>query len=183
MKGIKPFLVLRYSLIENKQGALVPSPLPKPKGAVVVAALQDDGREFVKNKVRYSFVGFSYAEPTADEFPKGRFLVGKTAKHKLTKVGDKVPGDIVAHDADDWVPVITVVDTVDQYIFVQHDWRFGTDEQIANAIQAGLRDPVLMSLLIQDLLSLSPLGVSFGMLLGLIERSLRLSLNSSLQIF
>ena len=143
MKGIKPFLVLRYSLIENKQGALVFSPLPKPKGAVVVTALQDDGREFVKNKVRYSFVGFSYAEPIVDEFPKGRFLVGKTAKHKLTKVGDKVPGDIVAHDADDWVPVITVVDTVDQYIFVQHDWRFGTDEQIANAIQAGLKDPIL----------------------------------------
>ncbi|MDD1010648.1 hypothetical protein M5G27_24545 [Pseudomonas shahriarae] len=143
MKGIKPFLVLRYSLIENKQGALVPTPLPKPKGAVVVAALQDDGREFVKNKVRYSFVGFSYVEPIADEFPKGRFLVGKTAKHKLTKVGDKVPGDIVAHDADDWVPVITVVDTVGQYIFVQHDWRFGSDEQIANAIQAGLRDPVI----------------------------------------
>lgn len=143
MKGIKPFLVLRYSLVENKQGALVPSPLPTPKGATVVAALQDDGREFVKNKVRYSFVGFSYAEPIANEFPKGRFLVGKTAKHKLTKVGDKVPGDIVAHDADDWVPVITVVDTVDQYIFVQHDWRFGTDEQIANAIQAGLREPIL----------------------------------------
>ncbi|WP_150776240.1 hypothetical protein [Pseudomonas fluorescens] len=101
MKGIKPFLVLRYSLIENKQGALVPSPLPKPKGAVVVKALQDDGREFVKNKVRYSFVGFSYADPVANEFPQGRFLVGKTAKHKLTKVGDKVPGDIVSHDAAD----------------------------------------------------------------------------------
>lgn len=143
VKGIKPFLVLRYSLVENKQGALVPTPLPKPKGAVVVAALQDDGREFVKNKVRYSFVGFSYVEPLADEFPKDRFLVGKTAKHKLTKVGDKVPGDIVAHDADDWVPVITVVDTVGQYIFVQHDWRFGSDEQIANAIQTGLREPIL----------------------------------------
>lgn len=143
MKGIKPFLVLRYSLIENKQGALVPKPLPSPKGAVVVSALQDDGREFVKNKVRYSFVGFSYVEPMADEFPKGRFLVGKTAKHKITKVGDKIPGDIVPHDADDWVPVITIVDIVDQYVFVQHDWRFGTEEQIANAIHAGLKDAVL----------------------------------------
>lgn len=143
MKGIKPFLVLRYSLIENKQGALVLQPLPVPKGAVVVSALQDDGREFVKNKVRYSFVGFSYVEPMGDEFPQGRFLVGKTAKHKITKVGDKIPGDIVPHDADDWVPVITVVDIVDQYIFVQHDWRFGTEEQIANAIHTGLKDPVL----------------------------------------
>ena len=143
MKGIKPFLVLRYSLIENKQGALVPQPLPTPKGAVVVSALQDDGREFVKNKVRYSFVGFSYVEPVADEFPKGRFLVGKTAKHKITKVGDKIPGDIVPHDADDWVPIITIVDIVDQYVFVQHDWRFGTEEQIANAIHAGLKDAVL----------------------------------------
>lgn len=143
MKGIKPFLVLRYSLIENKQGALVPEPLPIPKGAVVVSALQDDAREFVKNKVRYSFVGFVYVDPVADEFPKGRFLVGKTAKHKITKVGDKIPGDIVPHDADDWVPVITIVDLVDQYIFVQHDWRFGTEEQIANAINVGLKEPVL----------------------------------------
>lgn len=143
MKGIKPFLVLRYSLIENKQGALVPKPLPSPKGAVVVSALQDDGSEFVKNKVRYSFVGFSYVDPIADEFPKGRFLVGKTAKHKITKVGDKIPGDIVPHDADDWVPVITIVDIVEQYVFVQHDWRFGTEEQIANAIHAGLKEAVL----------------------------------------
>lgn len=143
MKGIKPFLVLRYSLIENKQGTLVSKPLPSPKGAVVVAALQDDGREFVKNKVRYSFVGFSYVDPIAGEFPKGRFLVGKTAKHKITKVGDKIPGDIVPHDADDWVPVITIVDIVDQYVFVQHDWRFGTEEQIANAIHSGLKDAVL----------------------------------------
>lgn len=143
MKGIKPFLVLRYSLIENKQGALVPKPLPKPKGRVVVSALQEDGREFIKNKVRYSFVGFSYVEPRGEEFPSDRFLVGKTAKHKITKVGDKIPGDIVPHDADDWVPVITIVDVVEQYIFVQHDWRFGTEEQIANAIQAGLKNAVL----------------------------------------
>jgi hypothetical protein len=143
VKGIKPFLVLRYSLIENKQGTLVTTPLPNPKGAVVVPALQDDGREFVKNKVRYSFVGFSYVDPVANEFPKGRFLVGKTAKHKITKVGDKIPGDIVPHNADDWVPVITVVDIIDQYVFVQHDWRFGTEEQIANAIHAGLKDAVL----------------------------------------
>lgn len=70
-------------------------------------------------------------------------MVGKTAKHKITKVGDKIPGDIISHDADDWVPIITIVDIVDQYIFVQHDWRFGTEEQIANAIHAGLKDPVL----------------------------------------
>ncbi|AZF15049.1 hypothetical protein [Pseudomonas sp. R3-18-08] len=143
MKGIKPFLVLRYMLIENKQAALVSKPLPSPKGAAVVSALQDDGREFVKNKVRYSFVGFSYVDPVSTEFPKGRFLVGKTAKHKITKVGDKIPGDIVPHDADDWVPVITIVDTVDQYVFVQHDWRFGTEEQIVNAIHAGLKNAIL----------------------------------------
>lgn len=143
VKGIKPFLVLRYSLIENKQGALVPTPLPTPKGAVVISALQDDGREFVKNKVRYSFVGFSNVEPLAGEFPKDRFWVGKTAKHKITKVGDKIPGDIVPHDADDWVPVITIVDIVEQYIFVQHDWRFGTEEQIASAIHVGLKGAIL----------------------------------------
>ncbi|MEX6665108.1 hypothetical protein [Pseudomonas sp. W2-17] len=143
MKGLKSFLVLRYMLIENKQAALVSKPLPRPKGAAVVSALQDDGREFIKNKVRYSFVGFSYVDPIVDEFPKGRFLVGKTAKHKITKVGDKIPGDIVPHDADDWVPVITIVDIVDQYVFVQHDWRFGTEEQIANAIHAGLKNAIL----------------------------------------
>ncbi|SDT35193.1 hypothetical protein SAMN05216598_5198 [Pseudomonas asplenii] len=143
MKGFKSFLVLRYSLIENKQGTLVSKALPNPKGAAVVSALQDDGREFLRNKVRYSFVGFSFVEPVADEFPRGRFLLGKTAKHKITKVGDKIPGDIISHDADDWVPVITIVDIVDQYIFVHHDWRFGTEEQIANAVHAGLKGPIL----------------------------------------
>ncbi|UFI44324.1 hypothetical protein [Pseudomonas savastanoi] len=143
VKGFKSFLVLRYSLIKNKQGTLVSEPLPNPKGAVVVPALQDDGREFFKNNVRYGFVGFSYVEPSDDEFPKRRFLVGKTAKHKITKVGDKIPGDIVPHDADDWVPIITIVDVIDQYIFVQHDWRFGTEDQIMNAIHAGLKSAVL----------------------------------------
>lgn len=143
MKGFKPFLVLRYSLIENKQGALVPKPLPVPKGAVVVPAVLDD-REFFRNGVRYSFVGFSFAEPTNEsEFPSERFLVGKTAKFHVAQMGEKIPGDIISHDADDWIPIITIIDLVGQYIFVQRDWRFGTEEQIANAIQAGLREPVL----------------------------------------
>ena len=144
MKGVKPFLVLRYSLVENKQGSLVPKTLPAPKGKAVLSAVLDDGRDFHRNGVRYSFVGFSFINPgSSDEFPEDRFLVGKTAKFRLAHMGEKIPGDIIPHDADDWVPIITIIDVVGQYIFAQRDWRFGTEEQIANAIQAGLRGPVL----------------------------------------
>ncbi|MBX8562311.1 hypothetical protein K5D57_21575 [Pseudomonas cichorii] len=144
MKGIKPFMVLRYSLIENKQGTLVPKPLPTPKGATVVSTLLNGDREFFRNGVRYSFVGFSFIKPSYEsDFPENRFLVGKTAKFRLAQMGEKVPGDIISHDADDWIPIITIIDLVAQYIFVQHDWRFGTQEQITYAIQTGLKEPIL----------------------------------------
>ncbi len=144
MKGIKTFMVLRYLLIENKQGTLVPKPLPTPKGATVVPTLLNGDRDFFRNGVRYSFVGFSFIKPSHEsDFPESRFLVGKTAKFRLAQMGEKVPGDIISHDADDWIPIITIIDLVAQYIFVQHDWRFGTQEQIAYAIQTGLKEPIL----------------------------------------
>lgn len=143
MDGIKSFLVLRYSLIENGQGALNAKILTDPKGAVVLSAISD-GREFHCNGVTYSFVGFSFVKPSGgNDFPVGRFLLGKTAKLRYAHVGEKIPGDIVEHKADDWVPVITVIDIVEQYIFVQQDWRFGTSSQICRSLQAGLRSPVL----------------------------------------
>jgi hypothetical protein len=54
-----------------------------------------------------------------------------------------VPGDIIEHTADDWIPLVAVIDLKEQYIFIQRDWRFGTESQIANAILAGIREPVL----------------------------------------
>lgn len=143
MKNTGEFLVLRYSLVEEAQHSLEVSELPAPKGAAISIALNVD-REFVRNNVRYAFVGFSEVKPTdLFQFQTGRYMVGKVAKLRTAHVGEKVPGDIIEHKADDWIPLVTVVDLWEQYIFVQRDWKFGTEEQIANAIQTGLRDPVL----------------------------------------
>lgn len=143
MKNTGEFLVLRYSLVKESQESIISSPLPTPKGKAVTVSLMGD-REFIRNTVRYAFVGFSEAKPTSVyRFQKGRYMVGKVAKLRTAHVGEKVPGDIVAHLEDDWIPLVAVFDLKEQYIFVQRDWRFGTESQIANAIQSGLRDPVL----------------------------------------
>lgn len=143
MKSKGEFLVLRYSLVEESQKTIVSSPLPTPKGKAVVISLTGD-QEFVRNNVRYAFVGFSRAKPTEQyHFQEGRYMVGKVAKLRTAHVGEKIPGDIVAHEEDDWIPLVAVFDLHEQYIFVQRDWKFGTESQIANAIQSGLRDPVL----------------------------------------
>lgn len=143
MKEQQEFLVLRYSLVEEQQSAIGVSALPTIKGKAVLPALDRD-REFFLNGVRYSFVGFSLVAPT-EQFPfqEGRFVVGKTAKLKLAHMGTKVPGDIVETRTDDWIPVLTIFDLENQYIFVKKDWRFGTPEQTMRALQSGLREPIL----------------------------------------
>ncbi|TWI68535.1 hypothetical protein LZ24_02507 [Desulfobotulus alkaliphilus] len=143
MKNTGNFFVLRYSLVEESQGSTVCVPVPTPKGTAVIVSLLGD-REFDRYNVRYAFVGFSKTEPTdLYRFQDGRYMVGKVAKLRTAHVGEKIPGDIVAHEKDDWVPLVAVFDMHEQYIFVQRDWKFGTESQIANAIQSGLRDPVL----------------------------------------
>jgi hypothetical protein len=139
---IKPFLALRYSLVEHDQKALVVQELPEPKGRAITVSIEGD-REFSANGVRYSFVGFEFIESVDDEFPSGRFLVGKMAKYRQAHLGTKVPGDIQEFDVDNWIPVYVVVDVLGQYIFVQKDYKFGTEEQVCNALQEGLRVPVL----------------------------------------
>lgn len=143
MQDQKPFLVLRYSLVEEDQGALHVEELPTPKGRAVLVSILND-REFSKNGVSYSFVGFAPAKPSPNfDFPENRFFVGKTAKLRQAHVGEKVPGDIIEYEADDWIPLVTIVDLEQQYIFIQKDWRFGAEEQIARAVQTGLRGPIL----------------------------------------
>lgn len=135
--------MLRFSLVEEPQGAIAVEAIPFPKGAAVLAAINRD-REYVMNRVRYSFVGFSEARPTDKfQFPPSRFFVGKVAKLRKAHMGKKIPGDIVETEEDDWFPVLTIIDIEDQYIFVRKDWRFGTPEQTMRAIQGGLREAVL----------------------------------------
>jgi hypothetical protein len=143
MEENREFLVLRYSLVEEPQRAIATQPIPSPKGAAVLAAIERD-REFVLHGVRYSFVGFSEVQPTKGfPFPPSRFFVGKVAKLRKAHMGRKIPGDIVETEEDDWFPVLTIFDVNGQYIFVRKDWRFGTPEQTMRAIQGGLRDPVM----------------------------------------
>ena len=143
MKNTSEFLVLRYSLVEEVQQSLYAEPLPEPKGASVLVALMGD-REFIRYKVRYALVGFSVVEPTkVYRFQSGRYVVGKVAKLRTARVGEKVPGDIIKHEADDWIPLIAIFDLQEQFIFIQRDWKFGTEAQISSALQTGIRGPVL----------------------------------------
>ncbi|MFB4371021.1 MULTISPECIES: hypothetical protein [unclassified Pseudomonas] len=139
---IKQFLALRYSLVEHNQKALVTQDLPDPKGRAITVSIGGD-REFNANGVRYSFVGFEFINPIIDEFPSERFLAGKMAKYRQAHLGTKVPGDIQEFDVDNWIPIHVIVDIFGQYIFVQKDYKFGTEQQICNALQEGLRTPVL----------------------------------------
>jgi len=139
----RPFVVLRYFLIEEGQRSIDPKPLPAVKGMAVIDALVPE-RDWVKNGVKYSFVGFASVNPGHNEtFPKNRFFVGKIAKLRKAHVGEKVPGDIIEHEEDDWIPLVAIFDSVSQTVFVQKDWRFGTPAQICTAIEAGLREATL----------------------------------------
>ncbi len=143
MSELKDFLVLRYSLIQEPQTQIDAEVLPSPKGMAALAALQED-REFTLNGVQYSFVGFTEARPSlTSRIERSRFFIGKFAKLKKAHMGIKVPGDIVETVEDDWLPLLTIFDLREQYIFVAKDWRFGTPEQTIRAMQGGLREPVL----------------------------------------
>lgn len=143
MDDLSQFLVLRYSLVEESQHVLSVEPLPATKGRAAEIALRGE-REFSANNVEYVFIGFSEIQPTPGySIPPGRYTVGKIAKLRKAHVGERVPGDIIEHETDDWIPLVAVVDYEQQYIFVQRNWKFGTESQIARAIQAGLRPPVL----------------------------------------
>jgi hypothetical protein len=143
MNELKEFLVLRYSLVEEQQHSAIIEPIPSPKGKAILVAITQD-REFLSKGTRYGFVGFSEILPAGGiNFPPGRFFLGKTAKLKKAHMGRKVPGDIIETEEDDWLPLITIIDTETQHIFVKKDWRFGTPEQTIRAIQAGLREPIL----------------------------------------
>ena len=143
MEEYNDFLVLRFSLVEEAKRTSKPAPLPNPKARMVSITLEGD-REFTSHGVRYAFAGFSLVEPTTTHiFPEDRYWSGKVAKLRKAHVGKKIPGDIVEHEEDDWVPLIAIFDIEGQYIFVQKDWRFGTNLQIEKAIQTGLREPIL----------------------------------------
>lgn len=143
MPDQREFLVLRFSLTEESQRAISPDPLPTPKGKAVLAAIEKD-REFALNGVEYSFVGFVEGQPSLQSrIDPTRFFIGKFAKLKKAHMGIKVPGDIVETVEDDWLPLLTIFDLKEQYIFVAKDWRFGTPEQTVRAMQGGLREPVL----------------------------------------
>jgi len=82
MDESKEYLILRYSLIEDKQSSLDFQSIPAPKGKAVLIAINQE-REFAINGSRYSFVGFSEVKPSFGfTFPSSRFFFGKIARLK-----------------------------------------------------------------------------------------------------
>ena len=136
------FFVYRYSLIKESQTVLFNSELPEPKGSVVREAIFNDA-EFSLRGTKYSFVGFSNVPLKAERDDNTRYIVGKLAKLREAHVGEKVPGDIIERTADDWLPIVVVFDVEEQFIFVQKSWKFGTESLVRNALQQGLRSPII----------------------------------------
>ena len=135
------FFIFRYTIVEESQTRLFSLPLPKSKGSAIVTAIgvDESDKYFRKNNVKYSFVGFKWAHPTVQyDFPDNRFIIGKLAKLKYTKTGTHIPGDILVSPLEDWIGLITIIDTHTQHIVVQKNWRFGDPEQIEAALQAGM---------------------------------------------
>lgn len=140
---LKEYLVLRYSLVEEAQVVIEPKAIPSIKGRAILPALEND-REFSSNGVLYSVLGFHQLRPTHGyEYPDDRFFLGKIAKRRKQQTGEKVPGDIIEFEHDNWIPIAVVVDVITQHIFVSKDWKFGTPEQIAKALQIAFSEPVL----------------------------------------
>lgn len=139
----KEYLVLRYSLVEDSQKSFDSKPVPDIKGQAILCAIQND-REFKSNGVIFSIVGFHPIEPQHGyEFPGNRFYLGKLAKLKKQQTGEKVPGDIVEFEHDNWIPITVIIDTETQHIFARKEWRFGSTEHIAKSIQAAFSEPIL----------------------------------------
>lgn len=139
----REYLVLRYSLVEEMQNSLDTKPIPNIKGHAILPAIEKD-REFKSNGVLYSVLGFHALNPSFGyDYPENRLYIGKIAKLKKQQTGEKVPGDIVEFEHDNWIPITVVIDVLTQHIFVRKDWRFGNPDNIARSLQAAFTDPVL----------------------------------------
>tara|TARA_R110000851_G_scaffold158526_1_gene301572 strand:+ start:19238 stop:20164 length:927 start_codon:yes stop_codon:yes gene_type:complete len=140
---VKEYLILRYSLVEEAQKALNIKAIPKVKGHAVLPAINCD-REFKSGGVHYSVLRFKELIASFGyDFPSERFYYGKIAKLKKQQTGEKVPGDIVEVEHDNWIPLSVVIDIQTQHIFVRKDWRYGDPEHIARSLQLAFTDPIL----------------------------------------
>ncbi|MAA88058.1 MAG: hypothetical protein CME39_10440 [Haliea sp.] len=138
----KEYLILRYSLVEESQQVLESKPIPAIKGHAILPAIAQD-RELKNNGVLYSVLGFHELKPSFGyDYPGGRLYIGKLAKLKKQQTGEKVPGDIVEFEHDNWIPITVVIDIDTQHIFVRKDWRFGTPEHIARSLQVAFSEPI-----------------------------------------
>ena len=139
----KEYLILRYSLVEESQKSIESKPIPKIKGEAILPAIETD-RELKNSGVLYSVLAFHSLKPSYGyDYPENRIYLGKIAKLKKQQTGERVPGDIVEFEHDNWIPLTVVIDVATQHIFVRKDWRFGTPEHIARSLQMAFTEPVL----------------------------------------
>lgn len=141
------FYILRYSLIEEKQKTCFPKALPFPKGNAIEIAILND-KEWLDKGTKFSFVGFKKVKFSGDNIQNlAEYLyIGKFARLRKAKLGGKIPGDIVDHEEDDWIPIIVIFDTKNQFIFVQKNYKFANVNDvkyICRKIENGLLDSVL----------------------------------------
>lgn len=141
------FYILRYSLTEEKQKSCFPKALPFPKGNAIEVAILND-QEWLDKGTIFSFVGFKKVHfNNLDTKNIAEYLyIGKFARLRKAKLGGKIPGDIIDHEEDDWIPVIVIFDTKNQFIFVQKSYKFSNGDNIryiCRKIEKGLLNSVL----------------------------------------
>ena len=141
--SLSEYLVLRYSLVEEAQKVMEPTPIPKIKGHSILPAISSD-REFKYLNVIYNVLKFKILEPSCGyDFPENRFYIGKIAKCKRQQTGEKIPGDIIEYRHDHWVPINIIIDIETQHIFVRKSSVYGTPEHIVRTLQIAFTQPIL----------------------------------------
>ena len=139
MSRLVTFKILRYALIPYEQIDHWEPPLPKPKGRAIEVALplqEAPPRLFQYRNRDHALVGFtSFAEGN-------RFLFGRLAKKRETAIGELREHDVVEITTEDWLPIWMLFDTVDQYIAVEMNGRFGRLDHVIHVLHAVLSAPV-----------------------------------------
>lgn len=138
----KQFFMFRY-LITSKPDDAHPKPLPNPKGAVVRdnLGIAKGEREFEYGKTEFVFTGFKKATAFVPTVPVDRrevLYIGKLGMRRTVELGDRVPGDIVDKESDDWRRSWMVIDLRAQLVAVEVNRAIGGAERIKNILMHGL---------------------------------------------
>jgi hypothetical protein len=138
------FKLLRFAAVPFQQLDLLPPNLPDPKGRIITAAVDMQGRprRFEYRNTPFAFAGFRSAGDFLPNTDQRRFLVGRLAKLKEVGLGQLTEDDIVEQLTDNWIPIWVIFDLKDQYIGVEVNNQFGNLFHVARVLESGLNPEI-----------------------------------------